>query len=136
MQVIFPDGTRLDATGFTSEVGPSRPTWGLYLYERWQPPWPYRYVSWPDFGLPDNERDADDAILEAWGRAQRQEAVQVGCRGGVGRTGTVLSCMAVLAGVEPTEAVSWVRRNYQTVAVDNEAQETWVLGFAHRHGQP
>ena len=135
MRVTFPDGTSVDATGFTSEIGPTRPTWGLYLYERWQPPWPYRYVEWPDFGLPVDERDADEAILEAWGRAQLREAIQVGCRGGVGRTGTVLSCMAVLAGVERADAVAWVRRNYQARAVDNEAQEGWALGFAGRHGR-
>ena len=59
MRVIFPGGIELGATGFTSEVGPTPPTWGLYLYERWQPLWPYRYVAWPDFGLPDDEADAD-----------------------------------------------------------------------------
>ena len=134
MRVIFPGGIELGATGFTSEVGPTPPTWGLYLYERWQPLWPYRYVAWPDFGLPDDEADADDAILEAFIRARAGEAVQVGCRGGVGRTGTVLSCIATLSGVPVTEAVAWVRTNYRPQAVDNEAQEAWVLGFAHRHG--
>ena len=66
--------------------------------------------------------------------ARAGEAVQVGCRGGVGRTGTVLSCIATLSGVPVTEAVAWVRTNYRPEAVDNEAQEAWVLGFAHRHG--
>jgi protein-tyrosine phosphatase len=132
MLVIFPDSTGVDATGFTTEIGPNAPTWGLYLYELWQPPWTYRYVAWPDFEVPNNDRDADEAILEAWGRARTGEAVQVGCRGGVGRTGTVLSCMAILAGVEPTEAVSWVRKHYTTRAVDNTKQETWVLDFARR----
>ena len=70
MRVIFPGGIELGATGFTSEVGPTPPTWGLYLYERWQPLWPYRYVAWPDFGLPDDEADADEAILEAFMRAE------------------------------------------------------------------
>ena len=71
MRVIFPGGIELGATGFTSEEGPTPPTWGLYLYERWQPLWPYRYVAWPDFGLPDDEADADEAILEAFMRASR-----------------------------------------------------------------
>ena len=75
-----------------------------------------------------------EAILEAFIRARAGEAVQVGCRGGVGRTGTVLSCIATLSGVPVTEAVAWVRTNYRPQAVDNEAQEAWVLGFAHRHG--
>ena len=42
-------------------------------------------------------------------RARRGELVEIGCLGGSGRTGTVLACMAVLAGVPPAEAVDWVR---------------------------
>ena len=37
------------------------------------------------------------------------ERVEVTCGGGTGRTGTVLACMAVLAGVAADDAVGWVR---------------------------
>jgi protein-tyrosine phosphatase len=49
---------------------------------------------------------------------------------GSGRTGTVLACMAVLAGVPPPEAVEWVRANYRPEAVETVEQEAWVRWFA------
>ena len=38
--------------------------------------------------------------------------------------------MAVLAGVEPADAVDWVRRNYRPGAVETPEQESWVDWFA------
>ena len=52
--------------------------------------------------------------------------------GGLGRTGTVLACMAVLAGEPPSSAVDWVRREYSPAAVETIAQEHWVQWFADR----
>jgi hypothetical protein len=60
----------------------------------------------------------------------RGETVEIGCIGGRGRTGTVLACLAVLAGVNPPEAVAWVRSNYRSDAVENVEQEAWVDWFA------
>ena len=59
-----------------------------------------------------------------------RSAGQVGCLGGSGRTGTVLACMAVLAGVPPAEAVAWVRNAYKAEAVETAEQEEWVRWFA------
>ena len=56
----------------------------------------------------------------------------MGCLGGSGRTGTVLACMAVLAGVPGDEAVAWVRGAYRAQAVETPEQEAWVLWFASR----
>ena len=56
--------------------------------------------------------------------------MEVGCLGGSGRTGTVLACMAVLAGVPPPEAVPWVRETYRREAVETADQEAWVQWFA------
>ena len=55
---------------------------------------------------------------------------EVGCLGGSGRTGTVLACMAVLAGVPPAQAVAWVRASYRPEAVETADQEAWVQWFA------
>jgi hypothetical protein len=63
-------------------------------------------------------------------RAREGELVEVGCIGGSGRTGTVLACMAVLAGIPPTEAVAWVRATYRADAVETSEQEEWVRWFA------
>src|SRR6185437_7043530 len=80
---------------------------GLYLDAQWEPTWPAEMVAWPDFGLPDEPEVAARQIAAAFRRAQDGELVEVGCLGGSGRTGTVLACMAVLAGVPPDEAVAW-----------------------------
>ena len=56
--------------------------------------------------------------------------VEVGCAGGLGRTGTALACMAILAGVLPDRAVAWVREHYDERAVEARAQEDWPLWFA------
>jgi hypothetical protein len=44
--------------------------------------------------------------------------------------------MAVLAGVSPSEAVTWVRRNYSPTAVETPEQEAWVLWFAAQLDEP
>jgi protein-tyrosine phosphatase len=104
--------------------------YGLYLDERWQPTWPADLVAWRDFGLPEHPEVAAQQIAAAFARACQGELVEVGCLGGRGRTGTVLACMAVLAGIPPTEAVLWVRAKYRSDAVETSEQEEWVRWFA------
>jgi protein-tyrosine phosphatase len=87
-------------------------------------------IDWKDFGLPVNPELAAQQIAEAFGRAGRDGLVEVGCLGGSGRTGTVLACMAVLAGVPPAHAVAWVRTSYRPEAVETADQEAWVQWFA------
>jgi protein-tyrosine phosphatase len=69
-------------------------------------------------------------IRDAFERAWAGERVEVGCAGGLGRTGTVLACMAVLAGVPAADAVEWVRAHYDRHAVETPEQEAWVAWFA------
>jgi protein-tyrosine phosphatase len=66
--------------------------------------------------------------------ARSGKVVEVGCAAGHGRTGTVLACIAILAGVPRDEAVEWVRSNYCRNAVEHEDQEAWVLEFPARRG--
>ena len=40
--------------------------------------------------------------------------------------------MAILSGIEPREAVAWVRANYAVRAVETRSQEWWVLWFGAR----
>jgi protein-tyrosine phosphatase len=89
-----------------------------------------RAIDWKDFGLPENQELAAQQIAEAFERAGREVLVEVGCLGGSGRTGTVLACMAVLAGVPPARAVAWVRASYRPEAVETADQEAWVEWFA------
>jgi len=126
--VGFPDGTRVRASSISDRrVHDSERTFGLYLDPRWEPTWPAATViEWKDFGLPENPELAAQQIAEAFGRALRGGLVEVGCLGGSGRTGTVLACMAVLAGVPPAQAVAWVRASYRPEAVETADQEAWV----------
>jgi protein-tyrosine phosphatase len=126
--VEFPDGTRVLASGWLARGAAAwRPTFGLYLDPSWTPvDWPHLFLDWPDFGIPANTEDAVVAMRAAFERARRAESVEVACVGGHGRTGTVLACMAVLAGVPVDEAVAWVRAAYCPRAVQEPAQQYWV----------
>lgn len=117
---------------FDRRVDDSERSFGLYLDPRWQPSWPSDLIEWRDFGLPDDAELAAQKIEAAFVRARRGELVEIGCLGGSGRTGTVLACMAVLAGVPPAEAVAWVRYAYRPEAVETAEQEEWVRWFAGR----
>ena len=129
--VRFPDGTRVRASSISDRrVDDPERTYGLYLDPRWQPTWPASMVDWEDFGLPENPGLAAQQIADAFGRARQGELVEIGCLGGSGRTGTVLACMAVLAGVPEAEAVAWVRAEYRPSAVETAEQEAWVRWFA------
>jgi hypothetical protein len=133
LNVRFPDGTQVRASAIFDrrEDDPER-DFGLYLDRRWRPTWPAEVLEWEDFGLPSDRETAARQIEAAFARAQSGQVVEVGCLGGLGRTGTVLACMAVLAGVTSTDAVPWVRGIYNRQAVETSAQEDWVLWFAER----
>lgn len=109
------------------------PEFGVYLSGD-RPPgvhWNHRWVRWPDFLLPADRRDARDALREAWRRAEA-ERVEVACRGGRGRTGTALACVAVLDGVPAPEAVVYVRERYDPRAVETPWQRRYVARFLRR----
>jgi hypothetical protein len=128
-EVRFPDGTTVRASPL-SERGAAECDFGLYLDARWDPSWPAELIEWQDFGVPRDPEAAARQVRAAFARAQSGERVEVGCVGGLGRTGTVLACMAVLAGTPPAEAVAWVRSNYDVRAVETEEQAAWVAWFA------
>jgi hypothetical protein len=131
VEVIFPDGTRVRACGLARrDDNRDWRTFGLYVDEGWSPDWPAEVIDWIDFGLPRSPDDAARAIRAAFDRARNGERVEVGCHGGLGRTGTVLACMATLAGVPPADAVAWVRAHYRAEAVETAGQEAWILWFA------
>ena len=111
------------------ELDPDR-DFGLYMDDRWRPSWPADVIAWADFGTPADPAEAARQIVSAFDRAARGERIEIGCAAGLGRTGTVLACMAVLAGVRPDEAVAWVRTNYHPGAVETPEQEAWIHRFA------
>jgi protein-tyrosine phosphatase len=129
--ITFPDGTRVRASPISErQVDDPERAFGLYLDKQWDPTWEACVIDWPDFGLPEDPEAAAQDIVAAFDRARRGELVEVGCLGGRGRTGTVLACMAVLAGVPGDEAVAWIRQAYRPEAVETPEQEEWVRWFA------
>jgi hypothetical protein len=99
----------------------------------WEPDWPAEWVAWPDFRLPTDSAAAAAAIGRAYVMAREGRRVEVACGGGTGRTGTVIACLAVLAGHPADDAVAWTRREYRPKAVETPAQRRWVTWFAeHR----
>jgi protein-tyrosine phosphatase len=68
-------------------------------------------------------------LLESLRRAA-SERVEIACGGGRGRTGTALACLAILDGVPPAEAVTYVREHYHPRAVETPWQKRFVRRFA------
>ena len=145
--IALPDGTLVRGRGRREPfpAGPP-PDFGLYMGHppdrprrtllrrgaAWRPDWPAEWIDWPDFRTP---RDADAAaarIVEAYRRARSGERVEIACTGGTGRTGTVIACMAVLAGWPAQDAVAWTRSNYRRRAVETPGQRRWIAWFAQR----
>ncbi len=87
---------------------------------------PHRRVAWPDFWVPRDRADVLDALAEVRRRIADGEDVAVGCRGGVGRTGTALAAMAVLNGLPAPDAMAWVRGIYHPRAVETPWQRRWL----------
>jgi hypothetical protein len=110
--------------------GEPLPSFGLYLLGHPPPdqPWPFRWVRWPDFGLPADPAAAAEAFAGAWARSGHGR-VEVGCAGGRGRTGTALACLAILDGVSAGGAVAYVRERYSAHAVETPAQRRFVERF-------
>ena len=128
--LLLPNGGRIRASAsyHRLEDDPSR-AWGLYLDPYWRPTWPSRVVDWENMGLPVDFDDAVGAIHEAKSIIDGGGLVEVGCQGGIGRTGTVIACWAILDGIDPAKAVDWVRSEYLVRAVETPVQEWWVEWF-------
>ena len=131
-RVVLPDGTELTAASFGSVDPYARavpPDFGLYLDERWRPPWPHEHLDWPDFGVPDDPVVVVGALESLLDRARAGQRVEIGCYGGHGRTGTALACLAILCGQVPADAVSWVRVGYCERAIETDEQEAFACNF-------
>lgn len=128
------DGRRVRARGLAESAAPEPPPeFGLYLLPR-EPPamgWEQRWLPWRNFWLPRHRGEATAAMREAFERSAGQR-VEVACNKGTGRTGTVLACMAILAGTPAPDAVSYVRYRYDDRAVRAPWQRLFVRWFAKR----
>ncbi|HYZ99752.1 MAG TPA: hypothetical protein VE575_13425, partial [Acidimicrobiales bacterium] len=130
--VKLADGTSVTAVSFVAGDPYSRdpaPAYGLYLDDRWDPPWPHEHAAWPDFGVPRDPDQLRGSLQRLLARARAGDLVDLGCLGGHGRTGTALACLAVLTGTPADQAVGWVRTHYCPKAVETDAQAVFVEAF-------
>ncbi|OHV36615.1 MULTISPECIES: protein-tyrosine phosphatase family protein [Pseudofrankia] len=147
--IQLPDGTYIRGRGRREGLpGGPLPEFGLYLGRsrglprrasarravEQEPAWAAAWLDWPDFRTPRDPRAAAVAIRQAYALARAGQRVEVACGGGTGRTGTVLACMAILAGHPATDAVAWTRRHYRPRAVETPGQRRWVGWFAALEG--
>jgi len=123
--ISLPTGLRVRGRRSSDTVSPA--DFALLLGEGPVPTWAYRRIHWPDFWIPIDRDEALDALHEAYRRAQGWERVEVICRGGIGRTGTALAALAIIDGLAPNQAVTWIRDNYHPRAVETPWQRRWLL---------
>lgn len=131
--VTLPDGRRVRGCGVRRpRADVPAPDLAVYLLGRdpGTQDWPALWVRWRDFRVPDSTPAVAVALRTAHGRAAT-ERVEISCGGGIGRTGTGLAALAVLAGLDPAEAVGWVREHYHRRAVETPGQRRWVERAAY-----
>lgn len=83
-------------------------------------------IDWPDDRTPRRPAQARADLRTAWERAAT-EKVEIVCNHGISRTGTALATIAVFDGMEPREAMEWVRETYHPEAVGTHALRGFVL---------
>ena len=133
--VRLPDGTVINAVSYDPGQPCDRdeePDFGLYLDPRWEAPWDHDHLGWPDFGVPEDQAQVKAALESLIQRSRDGQTVELGCVGGHGRTGTALATAAVLTGLDPSEAVGWIRATYCAEAVETSAQESFVVSAGSR----
>lgn len=86
-----------------------------------------------DYGIPADAWSFRTWLSELLDELAHGRGLYLHCRGGLGRTGTALGCLLVLAGgVE--DPVALVRHVYMRGAIERGEQERFVLDFARRSG--
>jgi hypothetical protein len=136
MDPILLNGVEVYASKVRSHTTDTTPDLGIYAYSGWNPASPALFIPWQDYGLPTcSYTSAARSIKLAFEAAKDGQAVEVGCMGGHGRTGTILACMAILADSELTgpEAVKLVQAAHCVKAVETSSQEWFVRWFRAWH---
>lgn len=83
-------------------------------------------LDWPDFNRPDNLRLFVDTMEHLLNCSADGKQVEIGCKGGHGRTGTAIAAMRILLGETADVAKKWVWRNYCWSAIETQSQETFL----------
>ena len=139
--VVFPDGTTVYASSrWDRKPEDPVPDYALYVDSSWRPTSFASFLPWRDHGMPTIRWDhAVGAIVDAFNHAREGWSVEIGCIGGHGRTGSVLACMAILAGVPADDACQWVWDHYCVEAIEADSQIWWIEWFGSQvsdHPEP
>ncbi len=87
-----------------------------------------------DFGLPPVRATSFTLALIIFRGVLQHKFIYVGCKGGIGRTGMILSLLVRVAYDLPGyKAIEHVREAYTEHAVETEAQENFVRAFPTRN---
>jgi hypothetical protein len=87
----------------------------------------WRHMPIEDFSVPSDDKIVSEEIKKVFSRLLAGQQVYVGCAGGWGRTGLMLSLIAKVAGqISPVE---YVRKNYTHRAVETQEQAAYVADF-------
>ena len=84
------------------------------------------YFPWQDQWVPESIRQFMDALRWLDEVIRRGNIVEVGCLGGHGRTGTTLAALHILNGMDANTAMTKVRREYCTKAIETYSQEQFL----------
>lgn len=83
----------------------------------------------PDFRVPESPDVLQSALDEVGALAGNGKNIAVHCYAGFGRTGLFMGCLAKrVFGFSGKRAIQWVR-GYIPTALENEAQEVYVLTY-------
>lgn len=98
----------------------------------WDEPWEVVFVKWPDMNV--IPVVLLDRLVKFILRQPKKKVIEVGCLGGHGRTGTLLSALVMLAeGRWPIESIKEVRKRYCEKAVETASQVGLLQGLGRRN---
>ena len=83
-------------------------------------------ISWPDYRVPRRPQQAYSQLRTVFERA-REERVEITCGGGVGRTGTALAMLAMIDGMDPEAAITFVQEKYNPESATSHAQRGFLM---------
>lgn len=79
-----------------------------------------------DFSVP-SKKDLHNGLVLGLKAMARNEALYVGCMGGIGRTGLYMAVLARIFDIE--NPIEWVRANYNSHAVETTQQWEYIMNF-------